>query len=575
MADEKHVEASDVLKRLGISQIIGAEQESMIVSITRKISKGPIRVFECEPCSTRFRIANAKDGTIYKCPNCKNDAKEITPEEVTSKAKKSELVLDETIPPEVQQAVKNPENIFGNYVLLEKVGAGAMGAVFRAFDVDLSRTAALKFLNQERFAELKEEARTLAALDHKNIARIYEIGTAKGKAFISMQFINGKSLNINPWAERRGIEFMLAVCDAIEYAHRRKVIHRDIKPQNIMVEDSGNIFITDFGLAIKGETHGGIAGTPGFMPPEIANCYPATPESDVYSICGTLYFLLAGRPPITFAENEDLDSVLGKVRSGNYVVIRRVCPNIAKELEAVIEKGLSKDPYKRYHSAAALKEDLRRYMAGQAVEAYSEKLTYRVRKSIVKNKVQVLYMLSKIAVVVGLVLSVLLFDRHRILEESFRQEGMASARNLAEQAILPIEYDEEARLAKMLDRFREANGVASAEVFSNRTQKRIVSGPAIPSDTRYYQKDVLKGGVTMLSDSKAGTTIFQSTIYSREMRDTKEILTERGKVQISYPTTEIKEAKSDMIVALSATAAVSLISVVLFIYLEVQRRKIP
>lgn len=300
-------------------------------------------------------------------------------------------VLD-VVPAEVAQALRNSENIFGRYIIVEKIGEGGMGSVFRAYDTELSRYVALKFIKSQRAEELKAEAKTLASLEHRNIARIYDIGTAHGKGYIAIQLVNGNTLTAANVPSP--LPVMMAVCAAVDYAHKRGVIHRDIKPDNIMLDADENVFVMDFGLALS-EVEGlasnrpqstEVVGTPGYMAPEIASGKGQSTQTDVYSLGATLYQLLSGSCPMPISSEMNLESVLEKIRRGEYVPIRKIVTEIPPELEAIVNKSLAQDPEKRYSTAQALADDIRSYMAGYPVSAYGGGPFYSIRKAISRNK---------------------------------------------------------------------------------------------------------------------------------------------------------------------------------------------
>lgn len=301
---------------------------------------------------------------------------------IAKTVKRGGTTVDEAVPADVQEAIKSPERILGKYALIKKLGEGGMGEVWKAYDAELSRYVALKFIKSQQADELKFEAKTLASLEHKNIARIYEVGPS----YIAMQFVDGKELRTSALDE--ALKTMLDVCAGIEYAHKRGIIHRDIKPQNIMKDKDGNIFVMDFGLASKGGG-GEVAGTPGYMAPEVANGNAATIQSDVYSLGATLYFLLTGVHPIKSSEGEGLETMLAKCRSGIPESIRTIAPTIPAEVAAIVEKAAHIDAGKRYASCVELADDIRRYVSGEAVGAFRNSAAYRAKKFLARNKVAV------------------------------------------------------------------------------------------------------------------------------------------------------------------------------------------
>ncbi len=222
------------------------------------------------------------------------------------------------------------------------------------------------------------EAEAAANLDHPGIVPIFEVGQHEGQHYFSMGFVEGQSLSQRlaggPLPPREAAELMAKVAGAIEYAHRRGVIHRDLKPGNILLDRDGNPRVTDFGLAKKLEADSGltgsgqIMGTPSYMPPEQAggNRGDVGPASDVYALGATLYALLTGRPP--FQAATAMDTVL-QVIGEEPVPPRRLNASIPGDLETICLKCLEKDASRRYATAQALADDLRRWLGGEPIMA--------------------------------------------------------------------------------------------------------------------------------------------------------------------------------------------------------------
>jgi hypothetical protein len=273
---------------------------------------------------------------------------------------------------------------FGDYELIREIARGGMGVVFHARQVSLNRPVALKMILAGRLAneiDVKRfylEAEAAANLDHPAIVRIFEVGQHEGQHYFSMALVEGQSLARRlaqgPLPPREAAALLAKVAEAIEYAHRRGVIHRDLKPGNILLDRHGNPRVTDFGLAKMLESDSGLTGsgqvmgTPSYMPPEQArgNRGEVGTAADVYALGATLYALLTGRPPFQAATAvETLQQVLGQ----EPVPPRRLNAAIPRDLETICMKCLEKSPQKRYASARALAEDLERYLSGQPIQA--------------------------------------------------------------------------------------------------------------------------------------------------------------------------------------------------------------
>jgi hypothetical protein len=222
------------------------------------------------------------------------------------------------------------------------------------------------------------EAEAAANLDHPGIVPIFEVGQHEGQHYFSMGFVEGQSLlqrlTEGPLPPREAAEVMVKVAEAVEYAHCRGVIHRDLKPGNILLDCNCNPRVTDFGLAKKVQSDSGltgsgqIMGTPSYMPPEQAGGKHGDvgPAADVYALGATLYCMVAGRPP--FQAATAMDTVL-MVMSQEPVPPCRLNVSVPRDLETIILKCLEKEPKRRYGSAAALAEDLQRFLDGDPIVA--------------------------------------------------------------------------------------------------------------------------------------------------------------------------------------------------------------
>jgi serine/threonine protein kinase len=284
------------------------------------------------------------------------------------------------------------------YELLEVLGRGGMGVVFKARHLALKRLVALKMIrpgvsDAEQLGRFRVEAEALARARHPNIIEIYEIGAVNGRPYFTMELVEGGSLARAPLGPpRQAAQLVLELAEAMHCAHERGIVHRDLKPANVLLSVSdasqkrpgerrsceaslNNVVpkITDFGLAKRleeqGQTHSGaILGTPSYMAPEQAEgrSRQVGPLADVYALGAILYELLAGRPPFT---GETAVEVLLRVVSLEPVPPGKLRPDVPRDLESVCLKCLEKEPARRYPSAAALADDLRRFLAGESIRA--------------------------------------------------------------------------------------------------------------------------------------------------------------------------------------------------------------
>ena len=280
---------------------------------------------------------------------------------------------------------------FGDYELLEEIGRGGMGVVFKARQVSLHRTVAVKMLLQgglasEEFVKrFHAEAEAAASLQHQNIVAIHEIGVHEGQPYFSMDYVEGQSLEAvvgdRPLPARRAARYLQQIAEATHYAHEHRILHRDLKPSNVVIDSSGQPHITDFGLAKRLDQpqltlSGQVLGAPSYMPPEQAagKRGEVRVQSDVYALGAILYHLLTGRPPFLA---DTLAETLLQVQTRKPTPPRTLNPAAPRDLEAVCLKCLEKEPGDRYGSAAALAEDLRRWQAGQPILARPLRLPQR------------------------------------------------------------------------------------------------------------------------------------------------------------------------------------------------------
>ena len=273
----------------------------------------------------------------------------------------------------------------GNYEILEQIGYGGMGVIYRARQRHSRRIVAVKRVLSYRadshgaLERFRREAQAVASLDHPNILPIYEVSESEdGLPFFSMKFAEKGSLQENAASlrnePRKCVQLMAKVARAVEYAHSRGVLHRDIKPGNILLNDQGEPLVSDFGLAKLLDGNNDLTrslttfGTAGFIAPEQADGPAAdlTPAADVYSLGAVLFNVLAGRPPFL---GSNPVSVIRQASETQAPKLRSLAPSLDRDLETICERCLERDPKTRYQSAGDLAVDLERWLDGRPILA--------------------------------------------------------------------------------------------------------------------------------------------------------------------------------------------------------------
>ena len=275
---------------------------------------------------------------------------------------------------------------FGDYELLEVVGRGGMGIVYRARQISLNREVAIKMILRDRLASPTErqrffaEAKATAKLEHIGIVPVFDVGELDGRPFFAMKFIKGRTLSDlmanEGITQRQAANYLEQVARAVDFAHRSGVVHRDIKPSNILIDDHGHAKLTDFGLAKLtdgGDTltrTGVVLGTPTYMSPEQASGRMGKigPASDIYSLGTVLYQALTGRPPHVAQSPVDL---LLKILEQDPPLPRVIEPKVDRDLEMIVIRCLQKPSDLRYASAGALADDLKAFLNNEPISARS------------------------------------------------------------------------------------------------------------------------------------------------------------------------------------------------------------
>ncbi len=283
---------------------------------------------------------------------------------------------------------------FGKFERKERLGAGGMGEVWKAWDTELNRWVALKFIktaDEQDLARFQREARTTAALQHPNIVAIYEVGEQDQQPFIAMEFVEGRTLAGWQIEPRRAAGWIRDAALGLQAAHDAGVIHRDLKPANLMVDKAGRVRVMDFGLArqaASGSTmtaSGMMVGTPSYMSPEQARgeIHSLDARADVYGLGATLYEMLTGQPPF---DGVDVIAIVMQLMNEEPARPGRLVPGVPDDLETIVLKCLEKERDRRYQSMRELASDLGHFLKGEPIAARPASTIRRVLRAVGRRK---------------------------------------------------------------------------------------------------------------------------------------------------------------------------------------------
>jgi WD40 repeat protein len=287
-------------------------------------------------------------------------------------------------PRAVQLSKDGPGVVIKGYEVLRELGRGGMGVVYQARHLRLNRVVALKMIlagshaGEQDLLRFLGEAEAVGALQHPHIVQLFDFGQHQGLPYFTLEFVSGGSLadklQGTPLTPREAARVVEQLARGMAYAHERGIVHRDLKPQNVLLAEDGTPKITDFGLAKRVEVGtgltatGAVMGTPSYMAPEQAGgkSKQVGPPADIYALGAILYECLTGRPPFRAAT---LHETLSQVVRDEPAAVRQLQPGVPADLQTICHKCLQKEPGKRYASAADLAEDLRRFQAGDSIQA--------------------------------------------------------------------------------------------------------------------------------------------------------------------------------------------------------------
>ena len=300
------------------------------------------------------------------------------------------------------QEPKRMQMDFGDYELLEEIGRGGQGVVYRARQKSLNRTVALKVIGLGRWAStphlkrFRHEAEAAASLEHPQIVPIYEIGERDGSCYFSMKFVEGGQLDEvvrrERMSTRHAAELLVKIARTVQFAHQRGILHRDIKPGNILLDRQGEPHLTDFGLARLIEQESTVTnsfdvlGTPSYMAPEQAagHTKELTAAADVYALGAVFYQMLTGQPPFAGGTTYETIRLVMETEPRNP---RLWNPKVDVDLATICLKCLEKDPKKRYETAEALAQDVERWLRHEPIRARRAGVITRSRKWVRRNPV--------------------------------------------------------------------------------------------------------------------------------------------------------------------------------------------
>jgi tRNA A-37 threonylcarbamoyl transferase component Bud32 len=400
-------------------------------------------------------------------------------------------------------AVAGPPPVPG-YEILGELGRGGMGVVYKARHLRLNRIVALKMVlagghaGPEDLLRFLSEAEAAARLQHPHIVQIHEIGQHGRLPYFTLEYAGGGSLarklNHQPQPPAEAARLAELLAEAVQHAHQHGVVHRDLKPANILLTEDGAPKITDFGLAKKleggaGLTHTGmILGTPSYMAPEQADgkVQEVGPAADVYALGAVLYEMLTGRPPFQGPTAHD---TLRQVIADDPAPPRRLQPRLPRDLEIICLKCLAKEPERRYTSAEALADDLRRFLAGEAIRARPDGPLGRLGRALRRRRVPL---------AVGLLAVLTLTAGGYLALQGRRAQRLAELRNTVEAGLAaedwtPAQLDElEGQIARLaeLEPGPAAEARSRARERFRKATERLLEPRLEPENVERFERNV-------------------------------------------------------------------------------------
>jgi tetratricopeptide (TPR) repeat protein/tRNA A-37 threonylcarbamoyl transferase component Bud32 len=404
------------------------------------------RVMRCPGCDTFYNIEDQEEGAKFICRRCGTIVTVQSPEQRPAGTPDTAVKL-------MMQGKHDIGSQFGRYLILEELGRGGMGIVYKALHRDLNAVFALKLLKESDLAttetidRFRREAQAAARLKHPNIVGIHDAGVEDGIHYIAMDFIDGQSFAYRMAQRpkiREMVQFLEKVARAVQHAHEHNVIHRDLKPGNVMIDKSGEPHVMDFGLAKIMDTRGltrtgSFLGTPFYMSPEQirGGPDPVDHQSDVYSMGVILYEVLTGRPPHT---GQNSVEIFNRILNEEPPDPGTLNPRVHPDLVTICVKAIEKDRKLRYQTSAEFADDLKRYLDGEPIRARPLNLVGRAVKRARKNPAATLATVAfTLLLASGIILAVIFYRSNAEFERSWLAGRDAFAQQRYEDARMHLE----------------------------------------------------------------------------------------------------------------------------------------
>jgi serine/threonine protein kinase len=356
-----------------------------------------------------------------------------------------------SIPPKPITPVVSSNERYAHFELLERLGEGTSGTVWKARDTQLRRFVALKIphwqsMTEAEQARFRREGQACAQLHHPNIVAVYQVGDQHGRFYISNELIEG--CNLRDWiSEQRRLSYVEIVrliaelADALQHAHEQGVIHRDLKPANVLIDPMGKPHLTDFGLArwtdqsVALTIEGHVVGTPAYMSPEQArgDTISADARTDIYGLGAIFYELLTGRPPF----EGDLSSVIQNVINHDPMTPAKVDVKIPRDLDTICLRAMQKAPVDRYPSMQSLSDDLRRFLGGEPIAARRTSFLSRSIRFVKRHKT-LSGMIAACILAIGALGAVAILAERNYQLQGFRSVSMTTDPPGARVAFVPL-----------------------------------------------------------------------------------------------------------------------------------------